>query len=146
MKKIALIIIAVAVAGGGSFYGGMKYAQGKGLRGFGNMTAEERQQRFGQIGDIAPNGQRGQGMGGVSGEIIAKDANSITVKLRDSGSKIVLFSDATEISKFVSGTSGDLAVGKTVMVTGKTNDDGSVTAQSIQLRPVIPTPSATPAK
>ena len=73
----------------------------------------------------------------VSGDIISKDAMSITVKLRDGGSKIVFFSDTTEISRFASGSASDLLVGKSVMVNGKTNDDGSVTAQSIQLRPAV---------
>ena len=39
------------------------------------------------------------------------------------------------MSKFVGGAISDLEVGKTITVNGKENQDGSVTAQTIQLRP-----------
>lgn len=136
MKKTLLSIIAVAiVVGGGSFYGGMKYEQSK--------SASNRQQRFGQATGSGQGGFRG-GQGGaggglVSGEVISKDSQSITVKTRDGSSKIVFFSDATEVSKFVAGASIDLAVGKTVIVIGKANSDGSITSQSIQIRPASQT-------
>ncbi len=130
--------VAVLV-GGGAFYSGMKYADGK--------SASDRQQRFGQTGANISGGFRGgrSGMGGfTSGDIIAKDDKSLTIKMRDGGSRIVFFSDTTEVSKFVAGTSADLAVGKTVTVMGTANSDGSVTATSVQIRPNLPSPS--PAK
>ena len=79
----------------------------------------------------------------LAGEVIAKDATSITVKMRDGSSKIVFYSETTEFSKFVSGVSTDLGVGKMVMIGGKTNSDGSITAQTIQIRP-SPSPSVSP--
>ncbi len=126
------------MVGGGAFYGGMKYAQGKNSRGsFANLTSEQRQQLGANIG--GQGGFRGgQGGGAVAGDIISKDSQSITVKMRDGSSKIVFFSDTTEVSKFVAGTSADLAVGKTIIVMGKTNSDGSVTATTIQFRPNLP--------
>ena len=81
-------------------------------------------------------GRRIGGMRGgfVDGEIISKDDKSVIVKLQDGSSKIVFFSDATEIGKIATGASSDLETGKTVAVNGSTNQDGSVTAKSIQLR------------
>ncbi len=142
MKKIIIPIVVLLVVAGGAFFGGMKYAQRKtqgNFQNFSNLSPEERQQ-MGTAG-IGLRGGNSGGSGFASGEIINKDEKSITVKLRDGGSKIIFYSDSTEIDKFATGTPSDLEIGKTVTINGKTNQDGSITAQSIQLRPaVIPTP------
>lgn len=136
-KIIMAVVITALVAGAGSFYGGMVYgtiqAKGKGPVGLANLSADERQQRFAQVG----TGARGQNSGGgmISGDILSLDQQSITVKQRDGSTKIVFFSTSTEVSRFTAGTVSDLVVGNSVTVSGKTNQDGSVTAQSIQLRP-----------
>ncbi len=148
MNKLITIVIAVAVVvGGGAFYGGMKYAQSqapqRNAQGFQNLSPEERQQRIQQFGGSG-GGNRGAGGGFTSGEILSKDDKSITIKMRDGGSKIIFYSDTTEVGKFVNGTLSDLEIGKTVSVNGKTNSDGSVTADSIQLRPTIPTQPHSP--
>ena len=146
MKKILPIVIIVIVVAAGAFFAGMKYGQSKnsgnlsrgGFQNFANMTPEERQQRMQEMGANVGGmraGNRGEAFNG--GEIISKDDKSITVKLLDGGSKIVFYSETTQVGKFVDGTASDLEVGKTVMVTGTTNSDGSITATSIQLRPQI---------
>lgn len=138
MKKILPIIIAVAiVAGVGSFYGGMKYSQKKSVK---SRGSGDQQQHFQQMGGAMRGGNKQGGGGFINGEIASKDDKSITVKLRDGGSKIIFFSETTEIGKSVSGAATDLEVGKTVMVGGQTNSDGSVTAQTIQIRPATPNP------
>lgn len=132
MKKILLIVLAaVLVAGGACFYGGMKYGQGK-------SSPRLAQGDFQGVG-AAGMGLRGGSTGGtmVSGEIIAQDDKSITVKLQDGGSKIIFYSESTEISKFASGSVSDLTSGKTITVSGTTNSDGSLTAQTIQVRPTV---------
>ncbi len=137
-KKLTIIILSITavVIASLTFYGGMRYAGKKSLGVFQgnlqNLSSQERQQRVQQMG--ANFGGRNGG-GFISGEIISKDDKSITVKLHDGGSKIIFYSSATEIGKFVQGATSDLEVGKTVSVNGSTNQDGSLTAQSIQIRP-----------
>ncbi len=139
-KTLPIFIIALFIVGGGSFYGGMKYAESKtpsnrNFPNFANLSPEERQQRFGQMGWRSGNGQNL-----VNGVIISKDDISVTVKLRDGGSKIVFFSESTKIMKSVEGLPGDLEVGENIMVSGTVNQDGSITAQTIQLRPNVVNP------
>lgn len=137
-------VVVGVVVGAGAFYGGMKYAQGKTPRGgFANLSADQRQKmQAGAAGAVFRVGRNGAVDGGfLAGEVIAKDDKSITVKLRDGGSKLVFYSDATEVGKFVNGGPADLEIGKTVNITGKANQDGSLTAQSIQLRPIMQTPA-----
>ncbi|MEW6610236.1 MAG: biotin/lipoyl-binding protein [Patescibacteria group bacterium] len=62
----------------------------------------------------------------------------VGVKLQDGGSKIIILSDATKVTKTDEGTVNDLTVGTRVAVTGTSNSDGSVSAQTIQIRPQMP--------
>ncbi len=83
--------------------------------------------------------------GFVTGEILSKDAQSLTLKLRDGGSRIVLISSSTSVEKTASGSLNDLAIGKAISVQGSPNQDGSITAQTIQLQRLIVRPSGSPA-
>ena len=129
----ALIFIVIA---GGAFYGGMKYAEGNRTAGFRNGNSanlpEGTQARFGQAGGMGASNTRGGALM-TAGEIIAKDEQSITVKLQDGGSRIVFLSASTPITKNASADASDLSIGESVAVMGSTNQDGSVTAQSIQV-------------
>lgn len=147
MKKLLLIIMAIIIVGGGAFYAGMKYAESKAPRGFTtadsqnlrNLSSEERQERLQELGANIGNfgagpGER-RGAGFVNGEIIAKDDKSITIKLRDGGSKIIFFSDTTEITKSAEGSPSDLEINKTISANGDANQDGSIIAKTIQISP-----------
>ncbi len=132
---VTLVVVAVVFAGGG-FFGGMQYQKSKtpamsALRGQGGQFAGGR-------------GMRGSAAGGgfVGGKIISKDDKSITVQLQSGGSKIVFYSSSTQISKPAPVQASDLATGQTVIVSGQANADGSVAAQTIQIRPDNPTPPA----
>jgi len=137
---ITPFVIAILIIGGGAFYGGVTYANAK-------ATNQRTQQRangsgargqsgqFGAFAGAGGTGTRG-GMGNfVAGEIVSKDANSVTVKLRDGGSKIVFLSASTTVAKMTNGSTDDLSTGAEVTVNGTNNADGSVTASTIQIRP-----------
>ncbi len=141
MKNFLPILLVVAIVClGAGFFAGWKYEKSQSPL---SKLPQDSQQRFQRMAANA-NGAAGSGMasgnrnagGFVNGEVLSKDNQSITVKLRDGGSKIVFFSTSTEVSKFASGNVDDLSVGASIMVQGKTNSDGSITAQTIQLRPV----------
>src|SRR5690349_20843509 len=123
-------IIVAVVVGALAFYGGMQYqmsqrpAFGGGNRQFGGGQGGG---RFGQGGGFRP----------VVGQIISQDATSVTVKLMDGSSKIVLYSGKTSINKQATGTASDLKTGETVAAFGTQNSDGSVTATNIQLNPMM---------
>lgn len=144
-KILSALIVGVVVVGGGAFYGGMVYAKTKGPAGakamFANMSIGDRQARFVQLGD-ATSGQNGTrtmraGGGMAAGEIISKDDKSITVKLGDGGSKIIFYTDKTPVTKTINGTLDELKTGAQVIVNGTANQDGSITAESVALRPAI---------
>ena len=151
MNKLIAIGIAVAVVvGGGSFYGGMKYAEGKSPRGqfsrtdLQNPSPEERQQRLQELGANAGGAFRGTGTragttggGFAGGEIISKDDKSVTVKLQDGGSRIIFLSDSMKVTKSTDGSVADLQVGTQIVANGTANSDGSITAQTIQLSPQL---------
>lgn len=132
---IAVVVAALA------FYGGMKYQQMHGATTRGGQFAGRGSGQFGQAGDSS--GAAGQGNRGgaafrpINGEITSSDDKSITVKLQDGSSKIVLFSDSTQINKADQASKDDLKSGTKVAVFGQTNADGSVTAQNIQLNPMM---------
>ena len=136
MKNVIIMIVVALVFAGGGFYGGMQYSQSRKT----TNSGFDRQMGQGGPSGLGPNGtSTGQGkqMGnnGTSGEIIGKDDKSLTLKLRDGGSKIVFYSDSTTVSKMATGSVADLQTGNTIMVSGETNSDGSVSAKTIDLRP-----------
>jgi len=131
MKNLPIIIVLLVIVGAGAFFGGMKYQQSK-------QPSFSRQFGIGQGGRNGPGQMqtRRNGFRPVSGDIINADDKSITVKLQDGSSKIIIISDNTAINKASQATKVDLKVGEKVAVFGTDNSDGSVTAQNIQLNPI----------
>lgn len=128
-QNTMLTIIVVALAmGTGGFFAGMRYQQSKPLS-------------FNRQGGLnIQGGRQGMGTGNrtfrpTAGEIVSVDSTSVTVKLSDGSTKIVLLNDKTQINKASSGIKSDLVKGIQIAVFGTDNSDGSVTAQSIQLNP-----------
>ena len=77
----------------------------------------------------------GQNGGFTAGQVLSKDASSITLKMQDGSTKIVLFSPQTEVLETASTTIDSVSVGTNVVVTGSQNSDGSITATAVQIRP-----------
>lgn len=117
-------MVAVGVA---AFFGGVKYQQSKTPQFPGGFA--------GGFGRGQRSGSDTQAFTPVMGQIISQDSDSITVKLQDESSKIVLLSSDTSISKMDKGSKSDLKNGQRVRVIGTENSDNSVTAQNIELNP-----------
>ncbi|HSW96665.1 MAG TPA: hypothetical protein VLF89_02455 [Candidatus Saccharimonadales bacterium] len=131
-KNIITTIVLLIIVGTGAFFGGMQYQKTKTRSAFGQfggqmMGSGQGFKRFG-----------GQNGSAIRGEIISVSDTSITVAQRDGSSKIILLSGSTNISKAAAGSKSDLIKGTQVMAVGTTNSDGSVTAQLIQLNPMMP--------
>lgn len=136
MKNTNLILavtLTTVIAGGVGFRGGTKYSQNQRLSRFGEM---------GNRGGVrTPNGstqpELGARGGMLVGEVGAKDDKSVTVKLADGSSKIVILSSTTTYRTATDTSADELQVGKSIAVQGTPNADGSTTATSIELNPVM---------
>lgn len=127
MNTKTKIIIGAIVLAGVSFYAGTLVK--------GSTPAQSANGARGQFS--ARTG--GQGMmrtGGqvTAGKVISKDDKSVTVSLRDGGSKIIFFTASTSIEKPTKADIGELASGTQISAIGSSLPDGSISAQSIQIR------------
>ena len=135
-NKIVLAAAAIVLIGAG-FGGGYTFAKSQSPRGqFAALGANGQMIQF--SGKGGPGGvtfRTGANGGFSAGEILSKDANGITIKMQDGSTKIVLVGASAQIMKQTSGSLDDLSVGQNVMITGSPNSDGSITAQTVSLRP-----------
>ena len=139
MKKvwigIGAVLIVLAV-GGGAFWAGMA---------FGRSRAVQSGETFGPGGFRQWNGQLPEGMvtrqvrqrddtragGNVRGTIQSIEGNTLVI---NTGNETITVetTDTTLIEKVMSVGVGDLEIDEQVVVSGRENDDGSITARSIQ--------------
>lgn len=131
MKPIVVFFITIGV-GALAFYGGIQYQL--------NINTQQPTGRnfMGQqgVGRTGMMSSRRMGNGQpVSGEIISIDADSLTVKMIDGSSRIVLLNNKTIYNKTASVEKNELKIGEKVGVFGTLNSDGSVSAQNVQLNP-----------
>lgn len=130
IKKVALSLVLASLMGVGGFFLGMTYQKSQaadvartggqfgGMRGTGGLAGRAFDPQLGRP---------------VTGEIIGRDEKSITLKLQDGSSKIVLLPGNTEFRKTTAASPSDLKQGERVVVIGKENADGSVTANIVQI-------------
>jgi hypothetical protein len=153
MNKILMPVIVTAIIfGAGGFFGGMKYQLTK-QPFFGQFGGANSVQGRNGTGQNRTGGVRGGGgnFRPINGDIGSFDGSSMTVKMADGSSKVVIVSDTTQINRAANATKDEIKAGEKVMVIGNTNADGSVTADSIQLNPIFQglrdgTPSPIPAQ
>ncbi len=152
----ALIVLALI---GGAFWVGTSYGASNvsaanvarsGQFGVGNFGGGA--SGVGSAGGSTRAGRSGTGGGFATGQIVTSDANSITIKLATGSTQIILIGTSTQVLKSTLGQTSDLSSGTDVTITGSANSDGSLTAQSIQIRPAGMdgfggrAPAATPAQ
>lgn len=144
-NNILIIVLAAIVSLGAGFFGGMTYQ--KSLPQTFNRQGNFAASRNGQNGTA----RIGNGNRPISGQITAMDDKSITLKMPDGSSRIVIYSASTKISKTTDGSAGDLKTGTEVTVMGTAGTDGTETAQNIFIGAGFlgggmrgPTPTKTP--
>ncbi len=157
-QTITSIVVAVGVSAL-SFLGGLKYAEMNpkiiSPSEYGAGGGYRMMDRNGQGGGTQQGtGRQGgttmrNGFRPVFGEILDIDGSTMTVKLTDGSTKIVVLTDKTTASTQTEAKVSEIKTGEKVSVMGTTNTDGTVTADSIQINPVMrnfPSPSASPEK
>ncbi len=143
-KNILITIVLLIIFSGASFGAGFKYAQSRrsARAGFNNFLnpnsgAEGLSDVSLRAGGFRRQGNGQTGVNFIEGEIITKDETSFTLKLPNGGSKIIFFSTSTPILKSTASSAAELQSGSKLMVNGVANEDGSLSAQSIQIRATV---------
>jgi len=133
-KNNILIAAGVVIIAGVSFFGGIQYDKSQTpVRGnFSGQTA-------GAFAGRSGMGGAGRASGGfVSGKVLSVGSGSLTIQLQNGNSQIILLGSTAQVLKTTSGSISDLAQGTNVVITGTPNSDGSLTAESVQIRPALP--------
>lgn len=117
------VIVVVALVGG-FFYGK------SGAAGTATKSATSTSSTRGSYAGRAAGG------GFVSGQVISSDSTSVTISLTGGNSQVVFYASSTPITviKPTPVPASSLVAGTRVMITGTSNSDGSLTAQSIQIQ------------
>ena len=134
-KTLALVFVAILIAGS-AFYAGAKTEKSKLMR-LGLLHAEacptvastktsKKQAKKNALAPTAPVVEI------VSGSILTKDANSITIKTADNASLVVTLSPATTFGKTNTDKVTALYLKESVTVSGTKNADGTLLAPNIQ--------------
>lgn len=137
-----MMVIVAVVVGAAAFFGGVQYQKSQmSTMANGEAGGTRMMMRQGGAGGqmtmtrggMGAQSGAGQGMRPVSGEISSVDDKSLTIKLPDGSSKIIILSDDTKINKSAEVNKSDLKTGEQVAAFGTEGSDGSVTAQTISI-------------
>ena len=125
--RILVSIVLIIIAAAGGFFGGMMFQKNQtpafGMMGRGNFAG-----RSGQSGQNAA-------FRPVRGQVLSMSDTTLTVKMSDGSTKIVVLSSSTAFMQSTKAGLTDVKTGDTVNVVGTANSDGSVTAQDVQINP-----------
>jgi hypothetical protein len=132
MNKLIVVAVATAVIVGGAAFGG-GYAVAKksapALAGRGMMA------RDGQAGGQQKAQRAASNM--ANGEVLTVEEGSLTIKLADGGSRIVLLGKDAVVSYCAEAELSTVQPGTSLLATGEANADGSLTARFIQAGSVM---------
>jgi len=151
LQIIVGLIVLIAVAAG-SFYAGTIYAQQQQTANRAAQLANRqgqnpnlnidnadgnaaRNQPGGRLGNQDGGRNAGQGGGGTFGQIDEIDGDTLIVTTRNGNQIKVLVTGTTLIEKYASVSATDLEIGETLVISGSKNEDGSITARSLQVAP-----------
>ncbi|MBU1029460.1 hypothetical protein KKE28_04625 [Patescibacteria group bacterium] len=70
-----------------------------------------------------------------SGELISVDAGLLTIRTESGGSKLIILTDETVITKSMNIKLNNLEIGDVLMINGDSGTDGSIMTNNIQIRP-----------
>lgn len=137
MKKAWIAVVVVAlVVGAGAFWAGTAYGESRAQ----SAVEDQMRERFagrggqGQGGGMPFMQRQGGAMqpsGGVRGTIEAIEGETVIVN-SDEGIVRVMTTESTLIEQLMVVGVDDLEIGKMVIVMGSRNDDGTLSARSIQ--------------
>jgi hypothetical protein len=127
---LAATFIVVIVA---SFFGGMQYQKSRGEK----TNQAKNSQGLDQQNGNFPGRFNGQRQRPTVGTVASVADKTIKISLENNGGdKTIAVTDNTKITNNnSSATLSDIKTGDTLMVMGKTNDDGTVTAEMIRINP-----------
>jgi len=124
MKKQSIVLIVVLVASLTlGVWGGYMWGRS-------SNKADQQGIRQGMLGRDARVNTLGNTM---SGKVISRSESTLTIEQSSGGSRIVLLSGSTTVSKTTSGTFNDILEGSEIMVVGTVGTDGSIVAKNIQV-------------
>jgi len=136
---LGVVVLVIVAASGGFFYGlsvGQARADQARQQAFRQRAGGQGGQFPGpfatpQSGERTGSAARG---GGIMGTIEAVEGDTLTVNTQE-GIIRVRITDTTLIEKYTSVDVSALGVGERVVVSGSRNEDGSITARSLQSLP-----------
>lgn len=139
MKNESILIacaITAVIAGGVGFVAHAKLQSKNQFANWGERGESFRMME-GKEGKGRGMGQGMMGRGGAqSGEVTAKDGKTLTLKMSDGSTKLVILSDTTTYRAAVESSLDKVEVGTKIAAFGTQSTDGSTVATSIEINPL----------